>query len=494
MRKSLVHGAIFVAAPFLFTVSLAIVRAAPTEQASLVVGGHSSGFASYAHVLAMLYAADSEKPIARSQVDGHGDFLIIAPRPNGGSLNVCVRDVTTQAKQCSASLDIDRQGHAFVQLSGKPELGPNIAYANWNFYARTAAFFLSDRAFTPTSGFANERDPNWTLRGGSMAIHVARGSECDLGPEWSCEPQRKFNDDAYVDGVQLDAGGDAIANLRKTLVTYGIQHRGTPIFLFVHGFNNSFYDGAASAGRASIEIEKRPHVTVFYSWPSVNEYLGYLPDHENARESARRDFSRVVAMLADLPGHPKVVIAAHSMGALVVVEALNQWSRAHRARSNVLERIVFFAGDVGKTEWAAGAAAVLQATQAVRVYTNGNDAALAVSRCLYHLADARLGQPQTVIDQDKITVYDATHVAPYGDAGHAYFEESLNVAQDLNDTVAGPSGWKALATLPWLGTHRGLPTLQQIGSSAFCAFAKKLRKQESTVTRVERRETSVTAR
>lgn len=91
--------------------------------------------------------------------------------------------------------------------------------------------------------------------------------------------------------------------------------------IFVHGFNNTFAEGAYRIAQLSHDLDL-PRVTVHYSWPSAGKALGYVHDRDSAlysRDGLERLFNEVVAA-----GAEEVIVVGHSMGCLLLVETLRQ--------------------------------------------------------------------------------------------------------------------------------------------------------------------------
>jgi len=91
--------------------------------------------------------------------------------------------------------------------------------------------------------------------------------------------------------------------------------------LYVHGFNNTFGDGVLRLAQLSHDF-RITGVSVHYSWPSAGSPLGYEYDRDS-QLVARDGLERLIETLS-ASGARTVVIVAHSMGALLAMEALRQ--------------------------------------------------------------------------------------------------------------------------------------------------------------------------
>lgn len=109
--------------------------------------------------------------------------------------------------------------------------------------------------------------------------------------------------------------------------------------LFVHGYNNSWQDGAKRYAQIKADLYDARDLgaLVLYSWPSNGTAAGYLPDREDARKSGEQTADLFTTlhdsvlkneMSAAESGDPsmrcraKISIIAHSMGNYVVQKGL----------------------------------------------------------------------------------------------------------------------------------------------------------------------------
>lgn len=350
-------------------------------------------------------------------------------------------------------------------------------------YVHSTLYFITDRIqVSNASVFGNDPNPAGTFESGTVVAHVAR---CAVAPScdslvycqlagWICDtpaPGATPNaSDVYADPPAIDPGSNALESLRRSLEdATGGPAAPKLILVFVHGFNIDFATDVNYGARLSLEAERRPHVTVLYSWPSKHDGQAYATDQERAGFAAQ-PFAAFLDMLSevkrDLP-EVAVVIVAHSMGAHVVTEGISRWISANAGKAPFpFERVVFFAGDEGKLDWdgpfnpsGTRAAYVLTSTPHLNIVQSSNDAALIASWCVMH-DDHRLGQPDAgIVGPANLEVDDDTPVAGWADAGHTYFIERTEVARQFSGWIAGPDALSfADPSVPWLATKtQGLP-------------------------------------
>jgi pimeloyl-ACP methyl ester carboxylesterase len=124
--------------------------------------------------------------------------------------------------------------------------------------------------------------------------------------------------------------------------TWGIDERtGAPrgdILVHVHGYNNSAE--AVLERHRRLETDLRgigwKGVVVSFDWPSDTRTIGYLEDRHDAKRSAMRLVTDLIALLAAKQTHECAVnthILAHSMGAYVVREAFDDADDAQLANN-----------------------------------------------------------------------------------------------------------------------------------------------------------------
>lgn len=158
--------------------------------------------------------------------------------------------------------------------------------------------------------------------------------------------------------------------------------------IFVHGFNNTFAEGAYRIAQLSHDLDL-PRVTVHYSWPSAAKALGYVHDRDSAlyaRDGFEKLFNEVVAAGAD-----QVIVVGHSMGALLLVEALRQMDiRDSKNLRRHLKGVVLLSPDIDVEVFRSQAATFGTLPQPFLVFSSQRDKALRLSALITGQPD-RLG-------------------------------------------------------------------------------------------------------
>jgi esterase/lipase superfamily enzyme len=146
--------------------------------------------------------------------------------------------------------------------------------------------------------------------------------------------------------------------------------------VFVHGFNTTFRDGVVRL--AQIVWDMQFHgVPILFSWPSAGGVLNYLYDLNSAL-GARPRFQELIRRLRAEAAVETVHIIAHSMGNLVVLDALNELANAGTLPD--LSEIVMAAPDIDIDMYKTLAAKIRPLTRGMTLYASANDRALVVSR------------------------------------------------------------------------------------------------------------------
>lgn len=179
------------------------------------------------------------------------------------------------------------------------------------------------------------------------------------------------------------------------------QPRGSrDLVIYTHGFNNRFADGVTRLAQLSADLEI-PGVAVHYSWPSAGNPLGYGYDRDSVL-FARDGFERLIRT-AVAAGAEEVVIAAHSVGALLTMETLRQISIAdpgwpHRN----IDTVVLISPDIDIEVFQAQAERIKPLPERFAIFVSNKDRALRLSARLTGQT-SRLGN---IADAEKLAALD----------------------------------------------------------------------------------------
>lgn len=202
---------------------------------------------------------------------------------------------------------------------------------------------------------------------------------------------------------QVDVqGSDAIAALTESL-------RGRDTLLFIHGYNQTFESSALDAAVLSQGIGFRGN-TVLFAWPSKGGLLDYVYDRESAL-IARDLLAETLSSILNDQYSGKLHIVAHSMGNMVLLEALRAYHDRHgESGLDHLGAIVLASPDIDLDVFKANLKRLGTLRQKITVITATNDRALGVSRRLS--GGDRVGAlPRGELEGLGIRVLDATDFA-----------------------------------------------------------------------------------
>jgi esterase/lipase superfamily enzyme len=162
------------------------------------------------------------------------------------------------------------------------------------------------------------------------------------------------------------------------------------VYLYVHGFNNSFYDAVARAAILWHSIS-RQGVFIAYTWPAGHGGpLGYFYDRESG-EFTIFHLREMLKVLVELPELERLHIIAHSRGTDVATTALRELNIGYRAqgldphKALKLETLMLAAPDLdlevfSQRFWLENLGAVANRTV---VYFSSEDDAIGISSWLF---------------------------------------------------------------------------------------------------------------
>jgi esterase/lipase superfamily enzyme len=206
---------------------------------------------------------------------------------------------------------------------------------------------------------------------------------------------------------------------------------GREMFVFVHGFHNTFEDAAFRTEQMAHDTEF-PGPPVFFSWPSQGTLLDYLTDAENVDTSILhlQDFLRE---LHDRSGAQRIHLIAHSMGSRALSNAVAEFEGAYRSSGRFGE-LVFAAPDIKADRMTQLAGRFLPTVERVTLYASRHDSALVLSRALQGQSASyqRAGETwPTPLVAPPIQTIDVSLVT----RGHSYVADSGRILGDMADLI-----------------------------------------------------------
>jgi esterase/lipase superfamily enzyme len=184
-------------------------------------------------------------------------------------------------------------------------------------------FFATEREALSGDGakYGPNRDPHMQMFYGYAVVQISRKPGL-LDPD----DLRIYRDQNYRRGLSRPLDENTFYALVRDEIARTAPNS-KQVFVFVHGFNNSFEEEINKA--AEIAYDTRfVGVPILFDWPSgtysKNDIVpGYNNDFRSALESADH-LARFLKDLSEKPGVARVNIVAHSMGSYLLLEALDR--------------------------------------------------------------------------------------------------------------------------------------------------------------------------
>lgn len=230
----------------------------------------------------------------------------------------------------------------------------------------------------------------------------------------SDEPSRVTD----VNEIQEERFWEEIASFAK---------EGGKIVLYVHGYNTDFEQALQQAAFFQHALNSNQRVLLF-SWPAGDDLLKYTRDEENLEWSVPR-IAQVLQETILCAGKGKLDVAAHSMGAKGVVQALYEISR-DASGEPLLNNLVLIAPDIDTDRfrdiWPDVRNLVLKTT----LYVSESDRALKISQRIHGYP--RLGEAGEYLSVlPGIETIDVSELGDFRPSGHLYHLYNPDVVADL---------------------------------------------------------------
>jgi esterase/lipase superfamily enzyme len=201
------------------------------------------------------------------------------------------------------------------------------------------------------------------------------------------------------------------------------------VFIFVHGFNNTFEDAARRAAQLTYDLDF-DGTPLLYSWPSQGSATAYAVDEAAVGISGRKMAEFLEAVVTQ-SGAAHVHILAHSMGNRALLEALQTYlaKRPPENRQHIFGQIVFTAPDVDRDYFMDAIEPLRSAADRVTLYASNNDYALRSSQFL-HGAPRAGTAGDVIIRLAGMDTIDMSAV-PADSLGHSYFAANAGAIFDI---------------------------------------------------------------
>lgn len=295
-------------------------------------------------------------------------------------------------------------------------------------FTNVRIFYATNRRRTgksdPTDAYGNERGP---LDLGELTVSVpSRHQRGELErPRWYRGEFRAKEDRHFILRLVTPLGADATHARIAAAVDSAKTHA---IFVFVHGFKNSFENAAYRTAQLAYDMSS-DEVPVMYSWPSRGSVFAYQADEREAAASVD-SLEKFLLDLAAKSGARDIHLIAHSMGTRVLTSALRLI--AERNGGRLFSQVVLAAPDIPASAFDTALITRIRSTlkdsARVTMYASSADWALRASEVIH--GERRVGQtgPEPLVI-DGVDTIDATATST-DFLGHAYYARQ-GVVSDL---------------------------------------------------------------
>jgi esterase/lipase superfamily enzyme len=200
------------------------------------------------------------------------------------------------------------------------------------------------------------------------------------------------------------------------------------VFIFIHGYNNTFEDAVRRTGQMAHDLEYQG-AAVCYSWPSQGGLFQYTVDETNVAWTTPH-FKRFVLDIVAHANAEHVSLIAHSMGNRALTCALRDLALEMQETPPIFQQVVLAAPDIDADIFVRDIAPVLKnKAQSVTLYASSNDQALIASKLVHGYPRAGDSGELLVlipgIDTIDVSEVDTSLL------GHNYYGESDAILADI---------------------------------------------------------------
>ena len=299
-------------------------------------------------------------------------------------------------------------------------------------FATVRVFYGTNRATSgslkPALYYGKERGE---LQYGYLDVTIPkihREAELETQPRWAeyvfdaGEARSRY---VLLDKVVPLGRNDFLSELRKQVGAASAED----LFIFVHGFNNTFEDAARRAAQLVYDLDF-DGTPLLYSWPSRGSATAYTADEAAVGISGRRlaDFLETVVAQS---GARHVHLLAHSMGSRALIEAVQTYLANHpqRGPSRIFGQIIFTAPDVDRDYFVDAVKPLAAVADRITLYASDTDYALRGSQ-LFHDAPRAGMAGSSIVRAMGLDTIDMSSV-PADMLGHNYFAANSGAIFDL---------------------------------------------------------------
>ena len=198
------------------------------------------------------------------------------------------------------------------------------------------------------------------------------------------------------------------------------------IFVFIHGFDNTFEQAAWRTAQLSYDLGFRG-APIMYSWPSKGKISKYTQDEATIEWTAPhlQNFLETIAARANAT---TVHLVAHSMGNRALTRALTSIAASKPAVMPLFKQVILAAPDIDVGVFKQLAAIFPPSATRVTLYASSHDKALEASGSIHGYL--RAGDSSSICVVPAIDTIDASAVDT-SLMGHAYYGDNRSIISDM---------------------------------------------------------------
>lgn len=287
-----------------------------------------------------------------------------------------------------------------------------------------------DRDPRPDTYFNGERGTGVDFAEASISVPPSHAAGQIEWPEkLPGNPETEFvaRSANYIDGKE---NFSARINQRLSELPKGER----TVFLFIHGYNTLFAEGLYRFTQFTHDAQFEG-VPVYFSWASRGKVRDYVYDL-NSTSIARDALASTVRQLVNSKAE-RIVILAHSMGNMLLMETARQLSPAERAKlSNKIENVILAAPDIDIDVFKQQLRSMGKPDKPFYVIVSRDDRALRISRAIAG-GKERVG----AYSNDKelaelgVIVVDLTELDSLDGAHHSKFAQLAQFRPELRNVL-----------------------------------------------------------
>jgi esterase/lipase superfamily enzyme len=344
-----------------------------------------------------------------------------------------------------------------------PEAHPAVSKTT---YAVVRIFYATDRRITglcrPSLFYGNVRGDDAPLSFGLAQVSIPKDHRPGMLESPSIWRHEDPSRDVVLLGINPFNSPEADKTFFLELSNQIATAKSQQVFVFIHGFDNTFEDAIRWTAQISNDIGFEG-VPIVYSWPSAGKLLDY-PADEATVEWTELHLKAFLEELVSQTHATTIHLIAHSMGNRALVTVLNQMAlESPPAAPPKFNQVVLAAPDIDAGVFKQLAATFIPVADHVTIYVSSKDRALIASR-KFHTYPRVGDSGPTVIIVPHVDTIDVSAVNT-SFVGHSYLGDNRSILSDISHLIrdcAPPD--KRVGMVPLLKDNQTYWTFQPLSS------------------------------